>query len=263
MKQIFLFLVVISTIVAQSQTLEQLNNQRITLPNGWSLTPVGKTLPLGDLPLNIAVSKSGKYMAVTNNGQSTQTIQLFDTKKEIQLDSIVIAKSWYGLKFSADEQKLYASGGNDNWILQYNIINSKLKIADTFRLDTAKRKLVSPSGIEVDDAKQIMYVVTKENNSLYIIDLKTKAIIEIIKLIVWRYFLFTCCVTLPTLIFWAQLINTMCNELDFNANYLLKNVRNLARYCIYKQSRKLFLSFYNFNASVSYSCLFEKGNTIS
>ncbi len=182
MKHIFLLFFLVSAIQAQSQTLEQLNNQRITLPNGWSITPVGKTLALGDLPLNIAVSKTGKYLAVTNNGQSTQTIQLFDTKKEIQLDSIVITKSWYGLKFSADEKKLFASGGNDNWILQYNIIHNKLKIADTFRLDTAKRKLVSPSGIEVDDAKQIMYVVTKENNSLYIIDLKTKAIIETIKL---------------------------------------------------------------------------------
>ena len=35
-----------------------------------------------------------------------------------------------------------------------------------------------PAGIEIDDAKKIMYVVTKENNSLYIIDLSTKKIIK-------------------------------------------------------------------------------------
>ncbi len=182
MKHLFLLFIVIATLQSKGQSLESLNKQRITLPNGWSVTPVGKSLPLGDLPLNIAVSKSGKYMAVTNNGQSTQSIQLFDSKKEIQLDSVVIAKAWYGLKFSADEKKLYASGGNDNWILQYDISNNKLKIADTIRLDTAKRKLISPAGIDVDDAKQIMYVVTKENNALYIIDLKTKAVIEKINL---------------------------------------------------------------------------------
>ena len=33
---------------------------------------------LGDLPLNIAVSNSKNLMAVTNNGQSTQSIQLID-----------------------------------------------------------------------------------------------------------------------------------------------------------------------------------------
>ncbi len=180
-KQITILFIAISTIT-KSQTLEQLNKQRITLPNGWSLTPVGKSLPLGDLPLNIAVSKSGKYMAVTNNGQSTQSIQLFDAKKEIELDNVKIAKAWYGLKFSADEKKLYASGGNDNFILQYNIVNNKLVLADTFKIGTKKKELLSPTGIEVDDAKQLLYVVTKENNTLYILNLQTKEIISQIKL---------------------------------------------------------------------------------
>ena len=54
----------------------------ITLPNGWKLSPAGKSFGLGDLPLNMALSKSGKYLAVTNNGQSTQSIQLIDVKAE-------------------------------------------------------------------------------------------------------------------------------------------------------------------------------------
>ena len=165
-----------------SQTLNQLNKHRITLPNGWSLTPVGKSLPLGDLPLNIAVSKSGKYMAVTNNGQSTQTIQLFDTKKEKQLDEIKIAKAWYGLKFSTDEKRLYSSGGNDNVVLQYNIINDKLVVTDTFKIGTKKKELLSPTGIEINDEQKLLYVVTKENNTLYILSLQTKEIIFQLKL---------------------------------------------------------------------------------
>jgi YVTN family beta-propeller protein len=182
MKQIILSIFLLTTLHTDAQTLEQLSKQRITLPNGWSLTPVGKSLPLGDLPLNIAVSKSGKFMAVTNNGQSTQNIQLFDAKKEIELDNIKIAKSWYGLKFSADERRLYASGGNDNMILQYNIVNNKLFLKDTFRISTGKKELLSPSGIEVDDAQKLLYIVTKENNTLYILSLQTKEIISQIKL---------------------------------------------------------------------------------
>ena len=96
------------------------------LPNGWSLTPVGKSLPLGDLPLNIVVSSSKKYIAVTNNGQSVQSIQLIDVKNEKILDNVVVPKSWYGLKFSSDEKYLYAAGGNDNWILQYAVTTTNL-----------------------------------------------------------------------------------------------------------------------------------------
>ncbi|HEY6899499.1 MAG TPA: hypothetical protein VI233_02605, partial [Puia sp.] len=102
------------------------NPKKVLLPNGWSLTPVGKSLPLGDLPLNIAVSSSRRLLAVTNNGQSTQTLQLIDAEKEQVLDTVVIPKSWLGLSFTADEKFLYASGGNDNRILKYAVPGLKL-----------------------------------------------------------------------------------------------------------------------------------------
>src|SRR6476620_7755158 len=107
---------------------------RISLPNGWSLSPVGKSLELGDLPLNIAVSPTKKYLAVTNNGQSTQSIQLIDIANKKVLSNVEIPKSWLGLCFSGNEKYLYASGGNDNWILKYAINNNKLVLKDSISL---------------------------------------------------------------------------------------------------------------------------------
>jgi YVTN family beta-propeller protein len=150
--------------------------KQVQLPNGWSLSPAGRSFELGDLPLNIAVSKSKKYMAVTNNGQSVQSIQLIDARSEKVLHSELIPKSWYGLKFSGDEKFLYASGGNDNWILQYAVKNNKLVLHDSIKLGDKWPNRISPAGIEIDDEKQLMYVVTKDNNSLYVINLKTKQV---------------------------------------------------------------------------------------
>src|SRR4051812_15902102 len=96
---------------------------RVKLPNGWGLTPAGRSIPLGDLPLNIAVSTSGKLMAVTNNGQSVQSLQLISIPQQKILDEVIIPKSWVGLAFSRNEKNLYASGGNDNMVRKYNIIN--------------------------------------------------------------------------------------------------------------------------------------------
>ena len=160
----------------QAQTKKQGQTNRVTLPNGWSLTPAGKSLPLGDLPLNIAISSTKKLVAVTNNGQSTQSIQLIDPKNDIILDNVVIPKSWYGLKFSNNEKYLYASGGNDNWILKYAIVNYKLVLKDSMTLGAKWPVKISPAGLDIDDTKQTMYVVTKENNSLYVMDLATKKV---------------------------------------------------------------------------------------
>ncbi|MFN8250629.1 MAG: bifunctional YncE family protein/alkaline phosphatase family protein [Ferruginibacter sp.] len=164
--------------------------QKVLLPNGWSLSPAGHSLPLGDLPLNMAVSPSKKYIAVTNNGQSVQSLNLIDVAKGEVIDIVEIPKAWYGLKFSSDEKFLYASGGNDNWILKYEFIKNYtivsenpirfspgLKLTDSFKLGSKWPNKISPAGIEIDDAANKMYVVTKENNSLYIMDLTSKQIL--------------------------------------------------------------------------------------
>ena len=165
---------------AAAQTIpNNSDHSNVLLPNGWSLSPAGRSLPLGDLPLNIQISASQKLMAVTNNGQSRQSIQLIDPQMEKILHDQTIGKSWYGLKFSADEKKLYASGANDNIVLVYPIENRKLGKADTIVLGKAwPAEKIGPTGIEVDDLRNRLYTVTKENNSLYVFDLKTKELLS-------------------------------------------------------------------------------------
>jgi DNA-binding beta-propeller fold protein YncE len=158
------------------QSLNEIMADQVSLANGWKLSPVGKMLPLGDLPLNIAVSPSGKLLAVTNNGQSTQSIQLIDTKNMKTLDSVVIGKSWLGLTFSKDEKTLYASGGNDNWIIRYKVKANKLENYDTIVIGKPWPEKISVAGIVVDDDRNLLYTVTKENNSLYVVDLETKRV---------------------------------------------------------------------------------------
>jgi YVTN family beta-propeller protein len=146
----------------------------ILLPNGWSLTPAGTSLPLGDLPLNMQLAPGGRLLAVTNNGQGTQKVQLIDPATEKLLDEKPIAKSWYGLAWSPAADRLYVSGGNDNIILAYPVAKQKFGQPDTLRLGKAWPTKISPVGLAVDAARQRLYTVTKEDNALYVLDLKTK-----------------------------------------------------------------------------------------
>ncbi|HEY8931575.1 MAG TPA: beta-propeller fold lactonase family protein [Mucilaginibacter sp.] len=171
----------------RAQSLETLEHSRVKLPNGWSLTSVGKSLPLGDLPLNIAVSKSHRFAAVTNDGESTQTIQLLDAVADRELDKVEISRAWGGLVFSADERSLYVSGGDNNWIVRYDISGKKLNAQDTIKLGAVwnngpNATSISPTGLALDDKKGVLYVVTKQDNSLYLVDIKTKSTIQKISL---------------------------------------------------------------------------------
>src|SRR5476651_1460187 len=131
---------------------------QVLLPNGWKLSPAGSYLQLGDLPLNLQLSSSGKLLAVTNNGESTQSIQLIDPVNEKLLDEKVVGKSWYGLAFSRDEKKLYASGGNDNWIMAFNIQNNKIGKADTIKLGQPWPKgKICATGIAINKVNNVLY----------------------------------------------------------------------------------------------------------
>ncbi|WP_207423171.1 bifunctional YncE family protein/alkaline phosphatase family protein [Desertivirga brevis] len=155
---------------------------KVLLPNGWSLSPAGRSLPLGDLPLNTALSSNKKYLAVTNNGQGDQSILLIDPKSEKRLDSVSIKKAWYGLKFNEKSDQLYVSGGNDNIILSYPITAGKFGKADTIRLGKAWPNKISPAGLDVDTKSARLYTVTKEDSCLYVIDLNIKKRVNKIKL---------------------------------------------------------------------------------
>lgn len=176
-----LFIIITQTYAQWPGKVGQTN--QILLPNGWKLTPAGRSIELGDLPLNMQLSSSGKFLAVTNNGQSTQTLQLIDPKTEKIIDERVMSKSWYGLAFSKDEKHLYASGGNDNWILDFQLEANQLEKSDTIKLGSAwPKSKISPAGIAVNRNNSKLYTVTKEDSCLYIINPSEKKILKKIQL---------------------------------------------------------------------------------
>jgi YVTN family beta-propeller protein len=156
---------------------------QVLLPNGWKLSPAGRQLPLGDLPLNVQLSSTGRLLAVTNNGQSKQSVQLIDPRNETLLDEKQLGKSWYGLAFSRDEKHLYVSGGYDNWVLDFHLQDNKLGNADTIKINNPwPKNKVCPTGIVTNKSNTRLYVVTKEDSSLYVIEPATRAIIKKVQL---------------------------------------------------------------------------------
>lgn len=176
----FLLLLILTT--PATAQLKQNQPSQVKLPNGWSLSPVGNQIPVGDLPLNIAVSPDQKYAAVTNNGESEHSIQLIDLHEQKLLDTHVVGKAWLGLVFGDKGKSLYASGGNDNFILKFKVQQDKLICCDTFRLGKPMKPKISVAGIALDESAKRLYALTKDNNSVYSIDLITKKILKQIPL---------------------------------------------------------------------------------
>ena len=158
------------------ELLNQLDAQRITLPNGWSLTPVGKSVPLGDFPMNMTVSHDQTRLAITNNGQNTQHIMLYDLLEQRLLDSVVINRAWLGLRFAPDDQSLYVSGGNDNMVKQYAIEDDHLRLRDSIVLGAPWPNPISVAGLDLSGQSHELYTVTKDDSALYVADTESRQV---------------------------------------------------------------------------------------
>ncbi len=151
-----------------------LNARRVFLPNGWSLSVAGESIPLGDFPLNLVGSKDGQLLAVTNNGQSEQSIMLINPHIFTVTNVTEIPKSWYGLVFNDDHSRLFASGGNDNLIRIYDTSDNGLFEVDSIVLGEAWPERISPTGLTLDQKNENLYVVTKEDSALYKVNLLSR-----------------------------------------------------------------------------------------
>ncbi|GAC1376083.1 MAG: hypothetical protein NVSMB30_21010 [Hymenobacter sp.] len=153
------------------------------LPNGWKLNPAGTATALGDLPLNLQISPDGRLAAVVNGGWGQNSVQLLDAATGQLLDTRVVPAAWAGLAFAPDGLTLYASGGQHNRIHCFRIEGQQLR-PDSALVLGAKwpKQKIGVAGLVVDGRRQQLYAVTREDNSLYTFDLKTRQLLRTLKL---------------------------------------------------------------------------------
>ena len=160
---LLIFVFLSSQILAQSAFIPK----AFELPNGWSLSPAGIALNLNsDLPLNIAISPSNKYAAITDNGDGVQGIEFINIAEKRLLSFTKIRSAWVGLQFSHDSKYLYASTGNQNMILKFQVKNDSLILKDSIVLGKRWPNKICITGIALDDTRSQLFAGTKENNSL-------------------------------------------------------------------------------------------------
>lgn len=153
--------------------------RRVALPNGWAISPVGASLPLGDLPLNMVISADQRRMAVTNNGQSTHSIQWIDLETQSVLDTAEVPAAWLGLALNRNGDRLYSSGGEKNKVWVHQIENDQLRLVDSLILgEPWPKDTISVAGLSLDEKRNRLYVVTKRDSALYTFDLANNQLLK-------------------------------------------------------------------------------------
>ncbi|MGE5430987.1 MAG: alkaline phosphatase family protein [Syntrophomonadaceae bacterium] len=160
-----------------------ISENRVLLSNGWYLSPAGKQVDIGDLPLNIALSPDENYAVTTNNGQSKPTLSVIDLKKAETVQTVSAPNLWVGIKFFDNGKKLAASGATSGKIIIYNFNNGSLTESDSIVIAKKwPKEKTWIAGLDIDEAQGRMYAADRFAEVLYVIDMKTKRVISKVNL---------------------------------------------------------------------------------
>ncbi len=141
-----------------------------SLPNGWRITPLGKSLETNDMVLSAIAAPDGLAVIATHAGYNPHGLVVVDTKTEEIVQRIPLKSAWFGLAWSPDGKRLFVSGGNANsnrnptrapiYIFDYS--NGRLSNEPSARLEeTIGTEELFWSGIVHHRKKNILYAANR------------------------------------------------------------------------------------------------------
>jgi YVTN family beta-propeller protein len=109
------------------------------LPNGWRLSPAGRHVEVGGLPMNLVPSPDGRLLAISSSGWTKPAINVFDTRTLQIVSHVDVDHTWLGLIWHPDGKRLFASGASENVIYEYTFQNGKIAASGTIPISAAER----------------------------------------------------------------------------------------------------------------------------
>ena len=156
------------------------------LPNGWRITPVGKSVPTEDLILNIQPSPDGKTMIAEHGGYNPHGLVVIDAKTDEVLQRIPLSSSWFGLAWRPDGTKLYVSGGNSRKesapVYEFEYKDGRLSERPVRNLmETIDPKEIYWAGLAHHPSKDVLYAASRTAGNVVVFDTATGEILKRVK----------------------------------------------------------------------------------
>ncbi|HEV3039962.1 MAG TPA: hypothetical protein VHA33_19500, partial [Candidatus Angelobacter sp.] len=162
------------------------------LPNGWRITPAGKSIvDTEDMVLKMVVAPDGRAVIATHAGYNPHGLVVIDTKTSQAIQRIPLKSTWLGLAWAPDGKTLYVSGGNANGskvkptlapVYEFAYKDGRLSDQPTGQLDeTIPLDKIYWSGLAHHPKKDLLYAANRGVNSqpsnVVVFDTKTRQIV--------------------------------------------------------------------------------------
>ncbi|MBC7925916.1 MAG: beta-propeller fold lactonase family protein, partial [Bryobacteraceae bacterium] len=140
------------------------------LPNGWRITPVGRSVPTEDMVLHVSPAPDGKAVVALHAGFNPHGLVVINPSTEEVSQRVGLKSAWLGLAWHPSGKKLYVSGGNANGrkptaapVYEFGYSEGKLSEQPTAELVDAQTDMarILWSGLAHHPKKDILYAANR------------------------------------------------------------------------------------------------------
>jgi YVTN family beta-propeller protein len=146
-------------------TPRTLDDGRYLLPNGWHLSPAGRQIALGGLPLKIVACPDKRHLLVLSCGATPHFLAVVDATTEEIVQRRRLKQCWFGLAVHPNGKTDYVAAGAEDAIRTFDLSN-RLAEGKTIALP----KKTFPSGLALDREGKRLFVVGNQSHALHVID---------------------------------------------------------------------------------------------
>ena len=150
------------------ETPRTLDDGRYLLPNGWRLSPAGRQIALGGLPLKIVPCPDQRRLVVLSCGSTPHFIAVVDSKTEEVVQKRRLKQCWFGLAVHPNGKTAYVAAGAEDVIRTF-----KLNYQRVEEKPIVIPEKTFPACMAVDRAGKYLFVVGNQSNALHVIALET------------------------------------------------------------------------------------------
>ena len=145
------------------------------LPNGWKLSPAGRHMTLGDLPMAMAASPDGKLLAIVHGGYAKPTVKIVDLERLIVKATVPLEDAWLGLAWSPSGHRLYQAAGAVNAIDEIGLEKGRWKVLGRIALGPPLKESFL-GGLALTPDGRRLFVVEPFGQKIMSIDLETRRV---------------------------------------------------------------------------------------
>jgi YVTN family beta-propeller protein len=151
------------------------------LPNGWKISPAGKHLAVGDLPLAQVQTPDGRFLIVANNGYAKPSLTVVDLRRWAVVQRVPLESAWLGLTWHPDGRRLYCSGSAANVVYELFWEHDALRRGAAISLGPGE-KGTFVGGLSVHPDGHRLYAVNPLGRTVTSVDLEEKRTIRTVTL---------------------------------------------------------------------------------